>query len=93
MFPPSTEDAHVSARPYKTDPLIELEVMLFGGIPESPRPVYERDVLAYDDYRYARDLFEGHAPTEADEVAIDFGVVQLDEVSGRVIITEGETGV
>ena len=42
------------ADPDRVQDIIELEVCLFGGVPERPEPVYERDYHTYYEVRTTR---------------------------------------
>jgi hypothetical protein len=64
----------------------ELDVLVFGGIPEVPQPVFERDTYAYSELRRTRQLPHSSvaARVNATDSAIVLDLLHIDWASGEI---------
>ena len=66
----------------------ELEVVVFGGVPEVPQPVYERDTYAYSEVRRTRKSRLGTYNHELGGMRsdLDLGSIRLNTETGEFVI-------
>lgn len=67
----------------------ELELFLFGGVPETPDPVYERDFHSHSESRMTRKPMELASTSEA-LVGNIVGFIVFDPATGGVSFREVE---
>ena len=65
----------------------ELELLLFGGVPETPEPMYERDVHSFSDFRTTRrGIASPPGSTHPDGTTV--GYMEIDIQTGEITISE-----
>ena len=67
----------------------ELELYLFGGVPEVPEPMYERDVYDHADVRLTRSSVVGYGGRESEQDVV-VGYMEVNIETGEIYFKEFE---
>jgi len=72
------------SKPDRIRDIMELEVFLFGGVPEMPEPVYERDSHTHSQVRTTRTPIEASALPNNEANEVSMGYVEMDLATGEL---------